>query len=234
MKCYKFFMCIILAALYTNFIYGQNSNDVNSNIGFEKEESLSQWKLYYCHSSKKDYNHTDQISWINLNVDNCNNSPYYSFIRCSSAEINNTKISPKYGSYFLQLGNNYTSYYQQKISYTFIYSNNTKILEYSYFLVMQDPGDNHDKKDKNTGSIMSSDRPYFKAYAEVNSNIYSCSEISFYADTLKFLNFLTGKNDLMYSKDWESRIIDFSRIENIKEGDSITISFIIILACLHI
>lgn len=222
MKCYKFLMCI-LVSLYTNFTYGQNSNDINSNIGFEKEESLLQWNLYYANYYNKDYNNTNQITWNKLNADNCNNSNFYSFIRCSSAEINDTKIFPKYGSYFLQLGNDAKRNYQQKISYTFKYSEDTKILEYSYFMVMQDPGTGHEPPSNNKDY---SERPYFKAYAEVNSNIYSCSEISFYADTLKFLNFLTGENGLMYSKDWESRIVDFSRIENIKEGDSITISFI--------
>lgn len=215
MKHDKLFLCICVA-LYANFTFGKNTEFVNEDIGFEINESISQWKLYTAHSQVYDYNNTDKISWVEYNN---NDNVRVTFARLSEATENGKTIKPKYGSSFFQLGNSYTNFYQQKILYTFIYSNDTKILEYSYFMVMQDPGKNHDKANK-------SERPYFKAYAEVNSNIYSCSEISFYADTLKFLNFLTGENGLMYSKDWESRIVDFSRIENIKEGDSITISFI--------
>lgn len=219
MKHYKLFLCICVV-LYANFTFGQNAEFVNEDIGFERNESISHWKLYYDNNSKYDYNNTDKIQWKEYGI---SNNSSVTFTLLSEASVNDKTIKPKYGSHFFQLGNNQIYNYQQKMSYTFIYSNDTKILEYSYFLVMQDPGDNHEPP-KNGEEY--SERPYFKAYAEVNSNIYSCSEISFYADTLKFLNFLTGENGLMYSKDWESRIVDFSRIENIKEGDSITISFI--------
>ena len=121
------------------------------------------------------------------------------------------KRSPNGSNSIVRIGNSNCYAYTERMSYTFIVTEETSLIQYYYAMVLQDPGHGT--------------RPYF--YAEVsrkNALIgeapIACSNTTYIAHNASFQGLKLVNN--CYYKDWSSNLIDLSDYI----GEEVTLSFV--------